>query len=87
MFYPSTIPCPPSAAGGDWGSVVHTQEPFAPTPFSLATCPWPVPADSGLPLLLREPQGQLLSVLLVVPLHGNLSPGCWEFPGEEVEQA
>lgn len=62
-------------------------KPFVPTPFSLAACSWSVPADSGLPLLLREPQGQLLSVLLMFPRHGNLSSGCWEFPDEEAEQA
>lgn len=68
------------------GFCVPYSEPFSTTPFSLAACPWSDPDDSGLPLLLREPQGQLLSS---APSGSSL----WKFvlwvlgfPDEEVEQ-
>lgn len=87
-LYPLPITSLPSASGrGDEGSVVHAQS-HSPPPFSLAACPWSDPAaDSGLPLLLREPQGQLLS-------SAPRGSSSWKsvlwvlgFPDEEVEQA
>lgn len=79
-------PCPPPAAEGTrvlWSMLKATLHHL-----SLAACPWSDPTtDSGLPLLLREPQGQPLS-----SAPSGSSP--WQsvlwvlgLPHEEVEQA